>query len=122
MPLYLRIFLIAVSVIACFYIIKKIRKSQMRIEAAISWVFFSFVILIISIFPQIVTTVSSWLGIQSPANFVYLIVLIITLGTVFSLSIKLSQLEYKISILTEEIAIAKNREMSKEKSKENEEK
>lgn len=115
MPLYLRIFLIVISFTACFYIIRKIRKSQMKIEAAISWVFFAFVMLIISIFPQIVISLSSLLDIQSPANFVYLIVLIITLGTVFSLSLKVSQLEYKISILTEELAIAKNKEEKKDR-------
>lgn len=118
MPTILRVFLIATSIIACIYIIKKIRKSQMKIESAISWVFSSFLLLIISIFPQIVIWFAGLLKIQAPTNLVYLIVLIITLATVFSLSIKVSQLEYKISILTEELAIMKNKDESSKNEKE----
>ena len=101
----LRIILIALSLIACIYSIKKIRKSQMKIETSVIWFFFACCILIISIFPKIIYALGDLLGIQSPANLIYLIMIAICLYNTFSLSIKNSQLEYKLTILAEETAI-----------------
>ncbi len=94
-----------VSLLSCVYVIRKIRKSKMKIESSISWFFFAVVIFLLSVFPDIVIVVSNWIGIQSPTNLIYLIMIFITIGTTFSLSIKLSMQEHKINILTEEIAI-----------------
>lgn len=105
MSLFLRLILMGVSLLSCVYVIRKIRKSKMKIESSISWFFFAVVIFLLSVFPDIVIVVSNWIGIQSPTNLIYLIMIFITIGTTFSLSIKLSMQEHKINILTEEIAI-----------------
>lgn len=109
MSISLRVLLIAISIFACFYSIKKIRKSQMKIETALSWFLFSLCLVIISIFPGIVYALGKLLGIQSPANLIYLIMIAIVLFNTFSLSIKNSQLEYKLTILTEETAILRKK-------------
>lgn len=105
MSLYLRLILMGVSLLSCIYVMRKIRKSKMKIESSLSWFFFAFVIFVLSIFPDIITLVSDWIGIQSPTNLVFLIMIFITIANTFSLSVKLSMQEHKISILTEEIAI-----------------
>lgn len=94
-----------VSLLSCIYVIRKIRKSKMKIESSISWIFFAVVIFLLSVFPDIIMFASDWIGIQSPTNLVYLIMIFIAISTTFSLSIKLSMQEHKINILTEEVAI-----------------
>lgn len=105
MSIYLRIILFVVSLLSNIYVIRKIRKSQMKIESAMFWVFFAALILILSIFPGIGISLAEWIGIESPVNFIFLIIIFLVLGKLFSLSVKNSQLEYKISILAAEIAI-----------------
>lgn len=108
MSIYLRILLIVFALGYCIYVIRNIRKAQMKIEGAIYWFVLVIMILILSIFPEIGIYVSDWIGIESPVNFVYLVMIFMTLEKIFSLSVKNSQLEYKISILTEEMAIWRN--------------
>lgn len=105
MSLALRLLLFAFSVGSFFYIIGKIRKAQIRIEDSIFWIFFWGLIVVLSIFPQIVFFFTRLLKILSPVNFVYLVIIFVLLVKVFLLSIKISQLENKIKNLAEEMAI-----------------
>ena len=50
MSLTLRIALIIVCVVACLYVLRRIRRAQMEIEDAIYWILVSFALVIISIF------------------------------------------------------------------------
>ena len=50
-----RIVLIVVSLLSTYYILKKIRQSKLQIEYAIFWIVFAGVLVIISVFPRLVT-------------------------------------------------------------------
>lgn len=80
----------------------------MKIESAMYWIFFVVLVLLLSIFPNICYTLASWIGIESPVNLIYLFMIFIVFGKLFGLTVKNSELEYKTSILAEEIAIWKN--------------
>lgn len=110
----LRSILIIASLATSVYVIRKIRKSQMKIESSIYWFFFSIMIMIFSFFPKVAYIAADLMGIESPANFIYLLMIFLLLVKVFSLSIKNSQLEYKLSVFAEEFAIYRN-EMSDER-------
>lgn len=112
MAFQLRLILFAASLLTVVFVLKEIRKSQMQIKDSIWWIFMSAVILILSIFPQIAIGAAKFLGVESPANLVYLVIIFILILIVFNLSIKISKLNYKFSILVEELAI---REIMKEK-------
>lgn len=112
----LRIVLIMVCLLTCYYALRKIRKSQMQIEDSIFWILFSIILVIISIVPNIAYFLAHLLGIGSPVNFVFLVVIFIMIFKVFSLSIKISQLEYRIKNLVQQIAI-KNHELENKNKK-----
>lgn len=101
----LRVILAVVSIITTFYVIRKIRKSQMQIEDSVFWIVFSVILVILSIFPQLALWASVTIGIMSPANFVFVSIIFILLIKIFSLSLKLSQLELKIHTLAQKSAI-----------------
>lgn len=115
MSIYLRILLIVACVFTSQYVLYKIRKSQMKIEGALYWLFFSALILILSFFPEIGMAVSGWIGIESTANFIFLVIIFLLIIKVFSLSLKGSQIEYKLSVVIEELAIIQNRRDKEEK-------
>ena len=79
MPIFLRILLIIVSILTVYFVLIKIRKAQLQIEDSIFWFLFSFSLLIVSVIPNFVITLSAKIGIESPANFVFLVIIFILL-------------------------------------------
>lgn len=111
MALQLRALLVAASLLLFIYLIHKIKKSQMKIEDSVYWIFLSICFLILSIFPNLAMIVGKWMGIESTVNLVFLVIIFILLVKSFLQSIKISQMEFKLNSLVQEIAI-KNYENS----------
>lgn len=105
MTITLRIVLIAVCGLTCWYTLRKIRKSQMRIEDSLFFILLSFGLAGISIFPQVAEFFSELLGIFSPANFVFLAVIFLLMMKVFTLTLRYSQLEEKLKRFVQRFAI-----------------
>ena len=105
MTLTLRIVLIIASVLVVFYTIRKIRKSQLNIDDSVFWIGFSVMLLIMSIFPQLVEFFTKLLGIASPVNFVFLFVIFLILIKLFKLAIDLSVTKHRLNHLIQRIAI-----------------
>lgn len=116
MSIILRIMLLAASVLTAIWILRKIRKSRVKQEDALFWICFAAILAILGSFPEISFMMSDLLGIQSPANFVFLAVIAMLLEKLLSLSIQISFLESKIEIMAAELAIrCKNIEDSMKK-------
>ncbi len=105
MSLALRIILIVASVLNCVWVAHCIRKSRVKIENTIFWILFSLVLIIISIFPQIVFFGARITGVQSATNFIFLTIIFILIVKVFRLSISLSQTESKLQSLVQRYAL-----------------
>ena len=94
MTLSLKVVLIVISILTCFYIARKLRKSQMNINDTVFWIFFAIVLVL--------------LRFQADVNFVFVVVIFLLILRVFVMSIKISVLEDKLRNLTEEIAVRNN--------------
>lgn len=111
--------LLVASLITAVWILRKIRKNRVKQEDALFWLCFAFVLAVFGIFPRLSYWMAEFLGIQSPANFVFLAVIAILLEKMFSLSIQVSSLENKLEIMAAELALrCKNMEDAIEKNKE----
>ena len=107
MTLSLKVVLIVISILTCFYIARKLRKSQMNINDTVFWIFFAIVLVLLSVFPGIASWGADVLGFQADVNFVFVVIFLLILR-VFVMSIKISVLEDKLRNLTEEIAVRNN--------------
>lgn len=92
----LRVLLVVASIFTVIWILWQIRKFKVKMEDAIFWTFFAFILLILAIFPEISFWLSRLLGFISPANLIYLVVIFLLVEKIFTLSIVVSQLEEKI--------------------------
>lgn len=101
----LRYILIIASIIVMIWILHKIRRSKVKMEDAIFWIIFGVILLILAIFPQISYKLSQILGIMSPANLIFLVIICLLVEKIFTLSIATSQLEEKVTILSAEVAL-----------------
>jgi len=104
MPVQLSIILVIVSILVLIYIIRKIRVSKLNIIDSIFWIIVAVILLLMSIFPGIASFFASLLGIQTPLNFILILIIAILLLKVFLMSIHISQQNEKIKRLAQKIA------------------
>ena len=102
---YMRLFILVGTIIFVFYILLRIQKLKIKMEDAVFWIFFMLIIAVLGTVPQIVYWLSNVLGIQSPANLVFLLIIGLLIEKLFTLSVTLSMLEEKVAIVSAEIAI-----------------
>lgn len=107
MSFILRIGLIVVSILTLIFITRKVRNAKVKLEDSIFWFCVAFLLLILSIFPEIFFAISDFAGIISPANLVFLLFIFILLILGFNLSVHLSQTDTKLKELTQQLAIEK---------------
>ena len=97
--------LIAGSVITFLFVMKLIRKSTVRIEDTLFWIVFSFVLILLSIFPKSLYNIAYSLGFQSPINLIYLVIIFILIVNQFLMTLKISRLTIKQKELVQTLAI-----------------
>lgn len=112
MSILFRLSLFFVSIGTLVFVFKKIRNAQMQIDGAVFWIVFMLGLVATSIFPGILMRVSTFMGVESSANFVFLCVTFIMLLKVFSLSLQNSKLKYQIEQLTQLISLKEYQERS----------
>ena len=105
MTITLRIVLMIVSLLNCVWTLSSIRKARIKIESSIFWIVFSIVLLVISFVPELVEFGADLLGVQSPSNFIFLVIIFLLILKLFRLTMYLSQLEKKVDNLVQRYAI-----------------
>ena len=101
------IFLLLGSILTFIYIIKKIINHKMQIRDAVQWILWTFFLIIISIFPKIITFISYILGIQDNVHTIFLIIIAYLYIMLFLHSSKISKQSEKIKELTQDLALFK---------------
>ena len=72
MSVGLRLFLLAVSLLAGAVVLARIRKSKMQIEDSVFWVLCALLFILLAAFPPILYKLTELFGVQSPANLLFL--------------------------------------------------
>ena len=103
MTLQFRFLLIAASLIFFAIVLAGIRKSKMALNMASIWVVWSLGIVLIALLPEIVTIISDVLGIYSPINTLFFVMLFILYCFAFYLCVKVSILEECVKKLVQYI-------------------
>ena len=112
---FLNIKLQIILMMGCFftywYILRKVKKSNVRIEDIIIWIIGVIILFIFSIVPAIPFSLANLLGFESTVNIIFFLVIFFLMT--FLLTIRLSQTQEKLKELTHKIAI-ENSQVQKE--------
>lgn len=111
----LRICLILGAFVTAGYVLRRVRQARVQIEDTIYWLALSAVLLLVALFPGIAYWVSDLLGFVSPINCVYLIVIFLLLARQFVLSIRVSQLDSRLRVLTERVALNQQKQEDRDR-------
>lgn len=115
MSVILRVILIVSSILSFILCIKKIKQAKLAVENSIVWLSGSIILILMSIFSEFITWISSKLGFISPANFVFMSVIAFLLIAVYTNSLKLAELNEKIKNLNHYIALKEHSAQNKDK-------
>lgn len=107
MNIKLQIILIIVSTIFSLFVIKVTSKKKMNFNYTMIWIIFSIIILILALFPNIISSFSNLIGIEIPVNALFLVFIFVLILINLFLSIEVSKLNDKIILLTQEVALLK---------------
>ena len=107
MDIRTKIFLIAGSLLFFIFLLRTFKKSKLNIDVVTLWIIFALAMILIAIFPEVVYFFANLIGIESPTNALYLVIIFIMLVMIFFLFVRISKLEIKINKLVETIAIDK---------------
>ena len=102
MSFVLRAVFLLGALLVLYFVVRKLRKAQIEV---LDSVFFAFSFVALAAFPQVAFWLSSLLGFESPANFVFLYVIVLLLYREFSNTVSISKLRRRINQLVEEQAL-----------------
>ena len=107
MALRFQIIIGVVLVLAMLLILQQVRKNKLNLRFALLWLVLGVLMLIIDIFPEIITFVASALGLELASNLLFFLGICFTLILVFGLTLKVSKLNDEVKRLTQEVALLK---------------
>ena len=116
MPLILRILLLISSLLSFIFVVRRLRKSEVQLYDTTFWITLSALFVLLSLFPQIAIKVAELIGIQSPVNMVFLIIIFFLLGHCFLQSLRFSHLENRFNKLVGDEALKAEDEKQEEDS------
>lgn len=105
MSIALRISLLLGILVYLVLIFVLLRKKSLNLKYSLLWIFMAAVLLIMVIFPQIVTLIAHVIGIVSPMNAIFLAFIFFILLLLISLTSIVSKQQRKIKTLIQNVAI-----------------
>ncbi len=111
----LRFVLIIVSMANCVWVLRRIRRAQVKIEDTVFWILFSAFLVLMSLFPKVVSWGAKILGVQSSVNFIFLAIIFVLILKVFRITMKVSVLESKVAAFAQSYAIKQMQDEAAEK-------
>jgi hypothetical protein len=96
-----------VVVAILFFVFEMLRRQKLREKYAVLWIVIGLGTLLLSAFPGLLERASALVGIQVPANLLFIMTLVLLVGVCLHLSREQSQAEDEVRILAEEVAILK---------------
>jgi hypothetical protein len=86
-------------------IFELLRRRQLSEKYAVLWLVVGLVLLVLTIFPGLLTRISSAVGVALPTNLLFFVAIVFLIGVALHLSWELSRLEDETRKLAEDLAI-----------------
>lgn len=102
-------FFIILGVLLIIYILYVVVKNKFNVVESVFWIIGAILILVLSIFPQIIVTLANMLGVYYPPSLLFLLVAVFLLVINFRNSNKIAKQNEMIMFLGQEIAILKEK-------------
>lgn len=96
---------IGFSVLVLVLIVSLLLRRRLREKYAILWLVIGLAILVLAVFPQLLLSLTGFLGFELPSNLIFALAVVLLVGVTLHLSWELSQAEDEVRRVAEDIAI-----------------
>lgn len=117
MTLRVRIAVILVLCIGLIAIVNLIRKRNLELKYALTWLFLGGALLLLVLIPGSMNIISNMLGIYSPMNMIFFLGFLFSIVVIFSLTMSVSRNSNRVRTMAQKIALNEYK-MNKAQSKE----
>lgn len=114
MDIKIQIIIAAGVIIAMGIIVNMIRKKNLELRHALTWLAVGVSILILDCFPNLISWISEKIGIASPVNMLFFFGFCFSLMIIFTLTIAMSRMSIRMKQLAQEVALLKEEGKSDE--------
>lgn len=97
---------VGLALLILVVVMRMLLKRSLREKYAVMWLVIGLAVLILGLFPQLLTAMTDLLGVQLPSNLLFALAIVLLLGVALHLSWELSQAEDEIRRLAEESALS----------------
>lgn len=111
----IQIEMLVAAIILLILITFCLTKNRLLVRHSIAWFSLPIVFIIFAIFPQLIETISKWLGFETPSNFIFLAAIALLILICFFLTISISRQQSQITKLIQEISILKKQDKKNDK-------
>lgn len=105
MDKFFQAILLISSLLFTFYVTKMIRKEKLQLNYSIIWLFLGTSFILLSLFPQILYSISNLLNIKEPVNALFLIIVFFLILILFSFTVIISKMKKQILSLSQEVGM-----------------
>lgn len=105
MDKFFQAILLISSLLFTFYVTKMIRKEKLQLNYSIIWLFLGISFILLSLFPQILYSISNLLNIKEPVNALFLIIVFFLILILFSFTVIISKMKKQILSLSQEVGM-----------------
>lgn len=118
MSIRLQVILICALLVILVLLINAVKKNKLDIKYSLVWLFLAVALIVLTVFKNLLVILSDMLGIASPVNMLFLCGFVFSLLIIYTLTVALSKLSYRVRKLAQEIALLHNQlEQLSEKQK-----
>lgn len=100
-----QIIVVAVTLIAIFLIVNKVRRKEIELKYSLLWILLGAGVILFACIPQLTSWLAGLMGIGQPINMLFFIGFCFAILIIFSLSVAISKLSTKVKKMAQEIAL-----------------
>ena len=113
MNIKIQIIIAAGVFIALTVIINMIRRKNLELRHALTWLVVGVSVLVLDCFPNLIAWISKQIGIASPVNMLFFFGFCFSLVIIFTLTVAMSRMSIRIKQLAQEVALYKKESIEK---------
>lgn len=100
-----QIIVVAVTLIAIFLIVNKVRRKEIELKYSLLWILLGAGVILFACIPQLTAWLAGLMGIGQPINMLFFIGFCFAILIIFSLSVAVSKVSTKVKKMAQEIAL-----------------
>lgn len=95
------------AIVTTLFVVELLRRGILREKFAVLWLVVSVAVLVMALFPRLLSWLAEALGVQVPANLLFFLTAVVLLLVSVQLSYEVSRLEARTRRLAEEVALVR---------------